>query len=61
MTVTETGDLLQLQPETGLIITRTPLGTSSRGGPTGVAVGNGSLWVAMQGERSVVRVTPSAG
>ena len=61
VTVTETGDLLQLQPETGQIITRTPLGTSSRGGPTGVAVGNGSLWVAMQGERSVVRVTPSAG
>jgi DNA-binding beta-propeller fold protein YncE len=61
VTVTESGDLLQLQPETGQIITRTPLGTSRGGGPAGVAVGNGSLWVAMQGERSVVRVTPSAG
>jgi len=61
VTVTESGDLLQLQPETGQIITRTPLGTSRGGGPAGIAVGNGSLWVAMQGERSVVRVTPSAG
>ncbi len=61
VTVTESGDLLQLQPETGQIITRTPLGTSRGGGPAGVAVGSGSLWVAMQGERSVVRVTPSAG
>ena len=61
VTVTESGHLLQLQPETGQIITRTPLGTSRGGGPAGVAVGNGSLWVAMQGERSVVRVTPSAG
>ncbi|MEO0493738.1 MAG: hypothetical protein AAF081_10000 [Actinomycetota bacterium] len=61
VTITDGGDLVQLEPDSGDVITRTPLGTSNRGGPSGVAIGNGSLWVAMQGERSVVRVTPSAG
>ena len=61
VTITDGGDLVQLDSASGEILPRTPLGTSNRGGPTGLAVGNGSLWVAMQGERSVVRVTPSGG
>jgi len=61
VTVTDAGELLELDVETGEAISRTPLGTSNRGGPTGLAIGDGSLWVAMQGERSVVRITPVAG
>ena len=61
VTVTDAGELLELDAETGEAISRTPLGTSNRGGPTGLAIGDGSLWVAMQGERSVVRITPVAG
>lgn len=57
VSVTDAGELVQVDRETGEIITRTPVGSSNRGGPTGMAVGAGSLWVAMQGERSVVRVT----
>jgi YVTN family beta-propeller protein len=57
VTVTDAGNLIQIDTETYKIITQTPLGASSRGGPTGIAVGNGSIWVAVQGERSVVRVT----
>jgi YVTN family beta-propeller protein len=61
VTVTDAGNLIQIDTETYKIITQTPLGTSSRGGPTGIAVGNGSIWVAVQGERSVVRVTLPEG
>ncbi len=57
VTVTDAGNLIQLDTATYKIVTQTPLGASSRGGPTGIAVGNGSVWVAVQGERSVVRVT----
>ena len=61
VTVTDAGNLIQIDTETYKIVTQTPLGTSSRGGPTGIAVGNGSIWVAVQGERSVVRVTLPEG
>jgi len=61
VTVTDAGNLIQIDAETYKIITQTPLGASSRGGPTGIAVGNGSVWVAVQGERSVVRVTLAEG
>lgn len=61
VTVTDAGNLIQIDTETYKIITQTPLGTSSRGGPTGIAVGNASIWVAVQGERSVVRVTLPEG
>ncbi len=58
VSVTEAGDLVQIDPSTGKLLTRTPLGTSNRGGPAGMDQGSGSLWVAIRGERSVVRVTP---
>ena len=61
ITVTDAGNLIQLDTTTFKIVTQTPLGASSRGGPTGIAVGNGSVWVAVQGERSVVRVTLPEG
>lgn len=60
VSVTAAGELVQLDPETAAVLTRTPLGSSTRGGPSGLAVGAGSLWVAMQGERSVVRITVAA-
>ncbi|MEM9520931.1 MAG: PQQ-binding-like beta-propeller repeat protein [Actinomycetota bacterium] len=59
VTATDAGELVQLDPSSGEVITRTPLGSSNLGGPTGLAIGSDSLWVAMQGERSVVRVTPA--
>ncbi len=55
--VTEAGDLVQIDRASGDIVTRTPVGAYDRGGPKGVTVGAGSLWVAVQGERSVLRVT----
>jgi len=61
VTVTDAGELVQVERATGDIITRTPLGSNARGGPTGISVGNGSIWVAVQGERSVVRITPPEG
>jgi len=61
VTVTDAGNLIQIDTETFEVLTQTPLGASSRGGPTGIAVGNGSVWVAVQGERSVVRVTLPEG
>ncbi|MDG1878737.1 MAG: hypothetical protein P8I99_15120 [Acidimicrobiales bacterium] len=57
VSVTGAGELVQIDRETGEVITRTPLGSSNRGGPGGMTAGSGSLWVAMQGERSVVRIT----
>ncbi len=61
VTVTDAGEIVQIERATGDILTRTPLGSSARGGPTGISVGNGSIWVAVQGERSVVRITPPEG
>jgi len=61
VTVTNAGDLLQIDVESGRIITRTPLGGVARGGgPTGISAGAGSIWVAIEGEQSVVRITPPA-
>lgn len=57
VSVTSAGELLRLDRVTGTVLSRTPLGSTSRGGPMGMAVGSGSLWIAMQGERSVVRIT----
>ena len=57
VSITDAGEVVQVDRETGEIISRTPVGSSNRGGPTGMTVGAGSLWVAMQGERSVVRIT----
>lgn len=57
VTVTDAGNLVQVDANSGDIITRTPLGgTSAGGGPTGIAYGNDSIWVAMNGEQSVVRI-----
>ncbi len=61
VTVTDAGEIVQIERATGDILTRTPLGSNARGGPTGISVGNGSIWVAVQGERSVVRITPPEG
>jgi len=61
VSVTEAGELVELDPVSYEIVTRTPLGASTRGGPSGMTVGADSLWVAMQGERSVVRVTLDGG
>ena len=57
VSLTAAGELVQLDLVSGAVLSRTPLGSSSRGGPSGMAVGAGSLWIAMQSERSVVRVT----
>lgn len=61
VSVTDAGELVQLDRDTYEVITRTPLGSSNRGGPTGMTVGAGSLWIAMQGERSVVRLSLPGG
>jgi len=61
VTATNAGDLLQIDVETGRVVTRTPLGGVARGGgPTGISAGAGSIWVAIEGEQSVVRITPPA-
>jgi len=61
VTATNAGDLLQIDLATGLVVTRTPLGGVARGGgPTGISAGAGSIWVAIEGEQSVVRITPPA-
>lgn len=57
VSVTDSGELVQIDRDTGEVLTRTPLGSSNRGGPSGMTVGADSLWVAMQGERSVVRIS----
>jgi streptogramin lyase len=57
VTVTDDGDLVEVDAESGEIRTNTPLGgASAGGGPTGISYADGSLWVAMQGEQSVVRI-----
>lgn len=59
--VTDAGDLVQIGISDSLIVTRTPLGGVLRsGGPTGISFGAGSIWVAIEGEQSVVRITPPA-
>ncbi len=56
-TVTDDGDLVQVDVNNGAIITRTPLGGAvGGGGPTGISFGSDAIWVAMQGEQSVVRI-----
>jgi len=61
VTSTDAGDLLQIDVATGNLVTRTPLGGVARGGgPTGISAGAGSIWVAIEGEQSVVRITPPA-
>jgi len=61
VTATNAGDLLQIDVTTGRVVTRTPLGGVARGGgPTGISAGAGSIWVAIEGEQSVVRITPPA-
>lgn len=56
-TVTDDGDLVQVDVNNGSIVTRTPLGGAvAGGGPTGISFGSDAIWVAMQGEQSVVRV-----
>ncbi len=59
VTVTDSGTLVEIDPATGDIVTRTPLGgTGLGGGPVGLEHTAGSLWVAMDREDSVVRITP---
>ncbi len=61
VTATNAGDLLQIDLASGQVVTRTPLGGVARGGgPTGISAGAGSIWVAIEGEQSVVRITPPA-
>lgn len=57
VTTTGDGSLVQVEAGSGDLVTRTPLGgTSAGGGPSGISYGSGALWIAMQGEQSVVRV-----
>lgn len=56
-TVTDDGSLVEVDVNNGAIITRTPLGgAGGGGGPTGISFGSDAIWVAMQGEQSVVRI-----
>ena len=57
VTVTDAGDLVEIDAPTGEIIGRTSLGGPGiGGGPVGIDIGADSLWVAMDGEDSVVRI-----
>jgi len=49
-----TGTLTRIDPATGSVEATIPIG----GQPTGVAVGEGAIWIADPGRRSVVRVDP---
>jgi streptogramin lyase len=61
VTVTDAGDLVEIEAGSGDIVSRTPLGgTGLGGGPVGLEHAAGSLWIAMDRESSVVRVTPPA-
>ncbi len=53
VSVSESGDLVELHPDDLTILSRTPLG----GVPTGLSVGADSLWVAVGGDMVVVRIT----
>jgi len=57
VTVTDDGNLVQVSAANGSILSSTPLGgVSGGGGPTGISFADNTLWVAMQGEQSVVRI-----
>lgn len=56
VTVTDAGELAQVDIDTGEIVTVTPLGGPAGGGPVGIDKTTDSLWIAMDGEDSVVRV-----
>lgn len=57
ITVTGDGNLVEISTGDGTIRTVTPLGgATAGGGPTGIAATGKTLWVAMQGEQSVVRI-----
>jgi len=57
VTVTDDGSLLQIDARNGDLISSTPLGgASAGGGPTGISFADNTLWIAMQGEQSVVRI-----
>jgi YVTN family beta-propeller protein len=49
-----TGTLTRIDPATNSVVATIPIG----GNPAGVAVGEGSVWIADPGTRSVVRVDP---
>jgi YVTN family beta-propeller protein len=51
-----TGTLTRIDPATNTVEATIPIG----GEPAGVAVGEGSIWIADAGTRSVVRVDPAA-
>src|SRR5438309_11866760 len=54
--VVGTGTLTRIDPTTNSVEATIPIG----GNPAGVAVGEGSVWIADPGSRSVVRVDPKA-
>lgn len=57
VTVSDDGTLVQIDAASGRILSITPLGGAiAGGGPTGIDFAAGSLWIAMQGEQSVVRI-----
>jgi DNA-binding beta-propeller fold protein YncE len=57
VTVSDDGTLVQIDAATGRIMTVTPLGGAiPGGGPTGIGHAAGALWIAMQGEQSVVKI-----
>ena len=57
VTVTDDGSLVEVDVRDGEIRSITPLGgASAGGGPSGISSTEGTLWIAMQGEQSVVRV-----
>ncbi len=61
VSVTNAGEVVQMDLDSGSVITRTPVGgVGDGGGPTGISAGAGSIWVAIEGEQSVVRITPPA-
>ncbi|MDW3218214.1 MAG: hypothetical protein R8F63_06335 [Acidimicrobiales bacterium] len=57
VTVSDDGTLVQIDAASGRIQSVTPLGGAiAGGGPTGIDFAAGALWIAMQGEQSVVRI-----
>jgi len=57
VTLTDDGTLVEVNANNGRILSRTPLGgANAGGGPTGISFAEGTLWIAMQGEQSVVRI-----
>ncbi len=55
-----TGAVWRIEPDTGQVVARIPVGTSSIDGPQFMAAGAGSVWVGVPSLTAVVRIDPQS-